>query len=142
MSMARSQIVCGVSLGASRTASDSNEAAAKGRSFGGGARPAFSAAQGETLGYYTPPVPTSWRRIAVVEDPELSAALGRVAHHFAGVPAARVVHDLAVKGAEVVVDEHEERAAALERLVAFSTDRSTAIEWGVLEDIDELAWEE
>jgi len=84
-------------------------------------------------------MPTNWKRINVTTDPELTDALKRVAPYFRGAPAARVVHDLAVKGAETVVRENEERDAAIERLVAFSTERRDLIDWDVLERIDELA---
>ncbi len=87
-------------------------------------------------------MPTSWKRVNVTNDPELSDALQRVAPYFKDAPAARVVHDLAVKGAEAVVREYEERDAAVERLVAFSTERHPVIDWDVLERIDELAWSE
>jgi len=87
-------------------------------------------------------MPTNWKRVNVTNDPELRDALQRVAPYFRGAPAARVVHDLAVRGAEAVVREHQERDAAIERLVAFSTGRDAAIDWDVLERIDELAWTE
>ena len=69
-----------------------------------------------------------------------AARLESVAPYFRGAPAARVVHDLAVRGAEAVAREYEQRDAAIERLVAFSTERSDLIDWDVLERIDELAW--
>jgi hypothetical protein len=87
-------------------------------------------------------MPTRYRRIPVTNDPELAQALGRVAHYFPGAPAARVVHDLAVRGAEAMEREQHDQREALERLVAFSTERRDLIDWDVLEHIDELAWGE
>lgn len=87
-------------------------------------------------------MPTLWKRIAVTEDPELSEALHRVASYFPEVAPARVVHDLAVKGAEAIVQEQTSSDAAIEQLVAFSTERRNLIEWDVLEQIDKSAWGE
>jgi hypothetical protein len=85
-------------------------------------------------------VPTRYRRIPVTNDPELADALARVERHFGGAPAARILHDLAIKGAEAVEREQNERAAAIERLVEVSTKRTSSVDWDVLEHIDELAW--
>lgn len=85
-------------------------------------------------------MPTKHARIPVTNDPELEEALARVEPYFAGMQRARVVHDLAVKGAEAVAREQQEREEALERLVAFSTERRDLVDWDVLERVDELAW--
>ena len=85
-------------------------------------------------------VPTKYQRIPVTNDPELAEALARVQPYYAGEPKARVVRNLAIKGAEAVVGEQRNREAALERLVAVSTERQDLIDWDVLERIDELAW--
>ena len=87
-------------------------------------------------------MPTNHRRIPVTNDPELAEALARVASHFPGAPAARVVHDLAVKGAEAIAREREGSEQALERLVDLSTLRGDALDWDMLERVDELAWGE
>jgi len=87
-------------------------------------------------------MPTAWKRIAVTQDPELSEALRRVAPYFPKTAPARVVHDLAVKGAEALVGEQKRRAEALEELVEISTRRRDLLDWDVLERIDELAWDE
>ncbi|MGH3030903.1 MAG: hypothetical protein ACRDNE_09095 [Gaiellaceae bacterium] len=87
-------------------------------------------------------MPTRHQRIPVTNDSELADALGRVSRYFADVPTARIVHDLAVRGAEAIEREQEEREAALGRLVAFSTERGDLIDWDVLERVDELAWSE
>ncbi len=75
-------------------------------------------------------------------DEELSAALEKVAAFVSDAPAATVVHDLAVKGAEALLVEREEEDAALERLIAFSTERQPLVDWDVLEHVEELAWGE
>ena len=85
-------------------------------------------------------MPTNWKRVNVTRDPELSDALQSVAPYFRDAPAARVVHDLAVRGAQEVIREHRERDAAVERLVTLSTERESAIDWDVLARVDELAW--
>jgi hypothetical protein len=85
-------------------------------------------------------MPTRYRRIPVTNDPELAGALARVEHHFAGAPAARIVHELAIRGAEAIEREAESRGEALQRLVALSTKRTDLIDWDALERIDELAW--
>ncbi len=87
-------------------------------------------------------MPTNWKRVNVTRDPELSAALQSVAPYFRDAPDARVVHDLALKGAQAVIREHGERDTAIERLVALSTKRESAIDWDVLARVDELAWSE
>ncbi len=87
-------------------------------------------------------MPTSWKRIAVTNDPELAEALERVAPFYPSAPPARLVHDLAVKGAEAVVKERVSHDAAIERLVAFSTGRDDLIDWDVLDQIDERGWED
>ena len=85
-------------------------------------------------------LPTKHQRIPVTNDPELAEAIARVERYFPGVRTARVVHDLAVKGAETVARERADHEAAIERLVGFSTGRRDLIDWDVLERIDELAW--
>jgi hypothetical protein len=78
----------------------------------------------------------------VTNDPELAEALGRVSPYFPDAPTARIVRDLAIKGAATVEREQQARREAVERLVAFSTERRDLIDWDVLEHIDELAWGE
>lgn len=66
-------------------------------------------------------MPTKHRRIAVTEDEELADALARARSAFApGTPLAAMVHDLAVRGAEHVVDV-EQRRAVLRRVAEWST---------------------
>ncbi len=85
-------------------------------------------------------MPTPYRRIAVTSDPELADALARVERHFAGAPAATIVRELAIKGAETVEREQQEREQAIDRLIDFAARRTDLIDWDVLENIDELAW--
>lgn len=85
-------------------------------------------------------MPTRYQRIPVTNDPELADALARVARFYVDAPAARVVRDLAIRGAEALEREEDERHAAIESLVAFSTQRTDLVDWQVLERIDELAW--
>jgi hypothetical protein len=92
------------------------------------------------LGVTLTHMPTRYRRIPVTSDPQLTDALARVEHHFAGAPTARMVRDLAIKGAEAIEREHEERDQAIERLIDLAARRTDWIDWDVLENIDELAW--
>jgi hypothetical protein len=85
-------------------------------------------------------MPTRHKRIPVTQDPELTEALQRVAAYYPGAAPARVVHDLAVRGAAAVIEERQRAEDALEQLVSLSTERSSLIDWDVLEQIDELAW--
>lgn len=85
-------------------------------------------------------MPTPHKRIFVTQDAELADALSRVTAHYPGVPRARLVHDLAVRGADAVSDEKAAEDDAIERLIAFSTEHDDAVDWSVLEQIDELAW--
>ena len=85
-------------------------------------------------------MPTKYRRIPVTNDPELADALARVRSQFEGAPTAKVVHDLAVKGAQALELEQRSGDEAIERLVTLSTERLNRLDWDVLENIDELAW--
>ena len=87
-------------------------------------------------------MPTPHKRIPVTQDPELTEALHRVAPYYPSTAPARLVHDLAVKGAETIVEERRLADDAIEQLVAFSTEDRDLIDWGVLRQVDELAWEE
>lgn len=87
-------------------------------------------------------MPTQHPRIPVTKDGVLAEALASVAPLFPKKAPATVVHDLAVKGAEAVLEEQRMREGALSRLVALSTERTDALDWDVLEHVDELAWGE
>ena len=85
-------------------------------------------------------MPTSKKRIPVVQDDALAEAIASAAPFFAGRSTASLVHDLAIKGAQAVHDEETQKRERLEALVAFSTERQLLVDWDVLERIDELAW--
>jgi hypothetical protein len=87
-------------------------------------------------------MPTKHSRIGVVEDPELHEAIEKVAPYFTGAARATIVHDLAVKGAELLLEQRARDANAIEALVKASTTRDGSIEWSVLDDIDRRAWGE
>jgi hypothetical protein len=87
-------------------------------------------------------MPTKHQRIPVTNDDELAEALARVGSLYPGAATARLVHDLAVKGADAALREDEERGAAIDRLVAFSSDPSSLTDVETLERVDELAWGE
>ena len=84
-------------------------------------------------------MPTRWNRIPVTEDPELADALARVEPFFPDVSPARLVHDLAVKGAEAVAKEQATADEAIERLIELSTTDAGFIAPDMLEEIDR-AW--
>ena len=84
---------------------------------------------------------TRFDRIAVTKDPALAAALDRAASLIgAGKPAGTLVHDLAIRGADALVEEEHRRAEQLAWVAEATT--SPQIPWDpdVLERIDELAW--
>lgn len=85
-------------------------------------------------------MPTRYSRIAVTKDPELAAALEKAAPYLPGKRGAALVRELALRGAETVVREEEERKAAIERLIDMSVNRKL-LDWDVLERIEELTWE-
>jgi hypothetical protein len=87
-------------------------------------------------------MPTKHPRIPVTCDDELSEALRRAATVVGGgIPLARLVHDLAVRGARILVDEAERQAATLEQLAIRSTDPAAALfDREVLSSVDEDAW--
>ena len=85
-------------------------------------------------------MPTKYPRISVTNDRELAEALDRVAPHFQGTPMARMVRELALRGADALEQEEAERKAALERLATLSTERGDLIDWDVLERVRGLAW--
>jgi hypothetical protein len=87
-------------------------------------------------------MPTSKRRIPVVQDEALAEALAVASPFYAGRSTAGLVHDLAIKGAQAVQEEEVEKRRRLEALVAFSTEQQPLIDWDVLGRVDELAWGE
>jgi hypothetical protein len=83
---------------------------------------------------------TRFVRIPVTKDPSLAEALDRVKLLEGDKPTATLVHDLAIRGADAILQEHRER----KELLAWVAQATTAPEspWGeeVLARIDELAW--
>lgn len=85
-------------------------------------------------------MPTKYPRILVTRDPELADALERVGQILRGRPAATLVRDLAIRGAEAVLSDDARRKEALERLAEWSTKRTGPIDWDLLGRIDREAW--
>lgn len=83
---------------------------------------------------------TRFVRIPVTKDPSLADALDRVKLLEGDKPAATLVHDLAIRGAEAILEEHRQR----KELLAWVAEAMTAPEspWDeeILGRIDELAW--
>jgi hypothetical protein len=86
-------------------------------------------------------MPTKHPRIPVTRDPALGEALTAVAPYFPGRKTATVVHDLALKGAQAVLEQEQVRREALQRLAEWSTKMDDS-QRAILEHIDELAWGE
>ncbi len=55
-------------------------------------------------------------------------------------PAATLVHDLAIRGAEELLAEHGRQAEAIERLIDRSTSTNPGFDVAVAKRIDEFAW--
>jgi hypothetical protein len=86
-------------------------------------------------------VPTRFARIPVTRDLALAEALDRVAPLLeSDQPAATLVHDLAIRGAEVLLAERGQQADAIERLIERSTSADPGFDVEVAQRIDELAW--
>ncbi|HYM45632.1 MAG TPA: hypothetical protein VES65_05660 [Solirubrobacteraceae bacterium] len=86
-------------------------------------------------------MPTRFDRIAVTKDPALTEALDRVTPLLgADRPAATLVHDLAIRGADAVVQERHRRREQLAWVAQATTSTETPWDPEVLERIDELAW--
>jgi hypothetical protein len=84
---------------------------------------------------------TRFDRIAVTKDPALAAALDRAtALAGAGKPAATLVHDLAIRGADALVEEERRRTQQLAWAAKVTTSPQTPWDPEVVERIDELAW--
>jgi hypothetical protein len=84
---------------------------------------------------------TRFDRIPVTKDPALAEALDRARPLIgADKPTARLVHDLAIKGAEAVVQERRQRAEQLAWAARATTAPRTPWDARILERIDELAW--
>jgi hypothetical protein len=86
-------------------------------------------------------VPTRFTRIPVTKDLALAEALDRVAPLVEpNQPAATLVHDLAIRGAEELFAERGRQAEAIERLIERSTSTDPGFDVEVAQRVDELAW--
>jgi hypothetical protein len=86
-------------------------------------------------------MPTRFARIPVTKDLALAEALERVAPLLAAnQPAATLVHDLAIRGAEALLVEHSRRTGAIERLIERSTSADPGFDIEVAQQVDKLAW--
>lgn len=84
-------------------------------------------------------VPTKLPRIAVTKDAELAAALAGVRGQFEGVAEARIVRDLAIRGAAALAADEARRQELTERLIAWSTSPD-GIDREALSTVRETAW--
>ncbi len=86
-------------------------------------------------------MPTHFARIPITKDAALAEALDRVAPLVEPEkPAATLVHDLAIRGAEALIAEHGANAEAVERLIERSTSADPGFDVDVAQRIDEFAW--
>lgn len=85
-------------------------------------------------------MPTKHARIAVTRDPELDAVLERVRSVLGQRRTATLVRDLAIRGAEMVLAEAENRAEGLRQLAEWSTTRTGPIDWDVLDRVRTEGW--
>jgi hypothetical protein len=84
---------------------------------------------------------TRFDRIPVTKDPALAAALDRVTPLVgAGKPTATLVHDLAIRGADALVEERQDRARELAWVAEVTTSGEPPWDPEIMERIDELAW--
>ena len=85
------------------------------------------------------PMPTKHERIGVVKDQALVEALESIAPLVGPTaPAATVVHDLAIRGAQALRDEETSRRELLRELADWSTSDDPPWDPDVLSRIDEL----
>jgi hypothetical protein len=85
-------------------------------------------------------MPTRYERIGVVKDEALAEALESVAPYArADTPAATLVHDLAIRGAQAMRAEEERRHELLRELAEWSTSDDPPWDRQVLARIDDLA---
>ena len=85
-------------------------------------------------------MPTAKKRIQVTRDEALEKALQDVERMVGRRPAAMLVRDLALRGAESLLAERQEREALLEEVAQVSTREDPGFDRAVLADIDRLAW--
>jgi hypothetical protein len=88
-------------------------------------------------------MPTSHDRIAVTKDPALAEALGRAGPLTKpGTPEARLVHDLAIRGAQAILEARQDDDEAIERLIRRTTGEDPGYDRDVLLEIDRLGWDQ
>lgn len=86
-------------------------------------------------------MPTKHSRIAIINDDALQEALERAAPLMApGTRPARLVHDLAIRGADALAAEHATRQEGLARIAGWTTRGEPPWDPDVLARVDELAW--
>jgi hypothetical protein len=86
-------------------------------------------------------MPTKHQRIAVIHDDALQAALERAAPLLAPeTRPARIVHELAIRGADALVAERAERTTGLEQIIDWTSRGEPPWDPDVLARVDELAW--
>lgn len=84
---------------------------------------------------------TRFDRIPVTKDLALAAALDRVTPLIgAGKPMATLVHDLAIRGADALIEEKRDRARQLAWVAEVTTSGEPPWDPEILKRIDELAW--
>jgi hypothetical protein len=103
--------------------------------------PNDNGSRGATLRYCT--MPTKYECIGVIKDEELAVALDSVAPLVGtDIPAATLVRNLAIRGAQALREEEGRRRESIDRLVEWSTGVSEP-PWDpqVLAQIDDLTAE-
>jgi hypothetical protein len=84
-------------------------------------------------------MPTTHRRIAVTEDAELAAALRSAAAVLGDdLKPARLVRELALRGAQALIDERRQHDEAIERLIVWSISGMPGGDRELLERRDEI----
>jgi len=85
-------------------------------------------------------VPTSYPRIAITRDPELDAAITRAASLVgANVPAARLVRDLALRGARALEADDAARRTRRRAFAGRIASESPPWDRAVLERVEDLS---
>jgi hypothetical protein len=77
-------------------------------------------------------MPTTTPRVQVPLDPELSAA---VAELGTGKSKSRAIHDLALRGAEAIRGEQEERQGAIAHLVRIANGEDDRYDFSISEQL-------
>lgn len=83
---------------------------------------------------------TRFVRIPVTKDDALSEALDRAKALEEDKPMATLVHDLAIRGANALVEEKRDRAEQLAWVAEATSSPRALWDLDALERIDELAW--